>query len=150
MKKLFLCLIAGLIFTATHSQVTKETDWHEMQLKGKVKSLRETCYKAKKTSGEIVKRKRKNENKDEKDSYIIFNDAGRQIEVNEFTSDGRIYKKWTYVYDDKGIESEVNSYNADGKIIQKGKYINTYDAKGNLVTRISLRADSSLDNKYTY
>lgn len=149
MKKLILCLIAGFTFAAAYAQVSKETDWHEMKLQGKVQSLREACYKAKWISGKIEKGKKQKENLDGTDAYTVFNNDGRTIEVDEF-NDGTVLKKTEYVYDNKGIMSEVYSYNANDTLTSKHKYLNTYDDKGNLVTRIHLRADSSVDNKFTF
>jgi hypothetical protein len=137
------------MFIASKSQVTKETDWHSRNLKGKVKSLRETCYKAVKVAGEIHKGKRQHVNRDDA-SYITYNDEGRKIETDEYGKDGKVSERRTYVYDDNGIYTGVEVYDANGVLTSKHTYVNTYDDKGNLISREHLRPDGSLDNRYTY
>ena len=148
MKRLFLFLIICMVFTFANAQVTKETGWHSRNLSGKVKSLRETWYKAVKVNGEIRKGKREIAYIDDA-SYFVYNDAGRKIETAALGKDGKVTERRTYVYDDNGIYTDVEVYDANG-VASKHIYVNTYDEKGNLISREHLRPDGSLDNRYTY
>ena len=63
MKKLILSLIIGLVITIANAQTTL----HELNLKGKVKSVREICYKAVQKGNMIKKGKKERESKQVRD-----------------------------------------------------------------------------------
>src|SRR5260221_7442170 len=151
MKKIILSIIITMIVNAAYSQVRIKSDLQEMNLKGNVKSVRETSYKAVKKSHVIQKGKRKRESpKYDRDFYVILNDKGYKAEENEYNKDGSIYRKFSYLYDDRGNTIEIDWYNSDGSFSNKHKYSNTYVDKVYLTERIHYRPDSSIDAKYTY
>ena len=148
MKKIILSLTMALVIHYSNSQVTSKSDLQELEVKGKVKSLRETSYKAINVSGKIQKGKRKTENSDEKDSFISFNEKGNKIERIEYTSDGKTYEKLSYLYDDKGYDTIIYNEKDSHNLI--AKYVHKYDEKGNLIERRHYNPDGSNDNIYTY
>ena len=66
-----------------------------MNLKGKVKSIKEKFFEAVEKIGDIEKGNRKREN----DSHTMFNYQGNEIEENGFDADGSLIYKNTYKYD---------------------------------------------------
>ncbi|MBK5286470.1 MAG: hypothetical protein JJE25_13810, partial [Bacteroidia bacterium] len=117
MKKIILSLIISLIINVAASQATKKNNVQEMNLKGNVKSVRETSFEAVKKSDVIVKGKRKRESIDyDKDFQIVFDGKGYKAEKSLYNADGSIFRKVTYQYDDKGNQVEENSSHADGSI----------------------------------
>src|ERR1035437_1229094 len=104
MRKLFLLLIVIASIAKQSQAQNHKTDLQEMNLKGKVKSLKESTYQATDKGGKVQKEK----------IYVsydyVFNEQGYKIEKNEYNTNGSLDNKCTYLYNDKGNNIEVNMY----------------------------------------
>ncbi len=137
-----------------------------MNLKGKVKSIRETPYKAVEKFGEVVKGDiYSNEellfdekgNITEKNIFNIeslefkwiykYDENEKKIEDKLFSSNGNLISRQTYKYDEKGNLIETNSLNDDGSLF--GKLTYKYDKKGNRIESSWFNNDGNLDSKHT-
>ena len=124
MKKIILVILSVLCLVSCN-QSEKKNDLTEENLKGKVKSIKETLYEAVDKFGQIEKG-------DVLNNYFnIYNEKGNKIEENRYDSDGSLYFKDTYKYDEKGNKIEENRYNSDGSLYSKTTY--KYDEKGNMI-----------------
>ena len=126
MKKIILATLSVLCL-ASYGQLEKKTekknDLTEENLKGKVKSIKETTYKAVDKFGQIEKG-------DVLNNYFnIYNEKGNKIEDNFYDSDGNLSSKDTYEYDEKGNKIEKNVYDSNGRLGYK--FIYKYNEKGN-------------------
>ena len=144
MKKLLLLTLAIVtltsLFYCQNSPAKVKNGWETDDLKGKVKSYRESFYdSAEDRFGEIQKANllQKKTNK--------YDDKGNQIEENYYKADGSLNYKETYKYA-KGNLIETNYYSANGSF--DGKYINKYDDKDNRIEANNYSANGSLDHKY--
>lgn len=134
----------------------KKTYLQNMNLKGKVKSVRIIYYEAIDKFGELQKGKKEStfdESRFVRENYecnykIIFNDKGNMIEENWYNSDGGIDWKSIHKYDDKGNMIENNWYNSNSSF--DWKHIYKYDGKGNMVEKNEYKSDGIINNKYTY
>src|SRR5262245_2508436 len=104
-KYLKLLIVAAIVTAAVsgfaYSQPTGKTTLQELKLKGNVKSVSETSYKAVTKSGVIQKGKRKREGGDnERDFHTVFNTHGNQAEKILYNTDSSVFRKVTYQYDD--------------------------------------------------
>ena len=147
MKKLLstLLLIGMLVFVSFSPSAINKKDPTDLNLKGKVKTLTETMFKAVDKFGEI--QKGEIQGKD----IILFNDKGNRIEYNYYNSDdGRLSENDIFKYDDKGNKLEKTSYNSDGSLAYKYTY--KYDDNGNNIEYNRYKSDGSLmfKNKYKY
>src|SRR5262245_31265068 len=129
MKKSLLSLLIVLLFYSANSQSKKKNSLQEWNLKGSIKSVSETSYKAVKKSDAIQKGKRKREGPDyEMDFRIVFNDKGNQAEKTLYNTDGSIFKKITYRYDEKGTVIGETSTKPDGSTSAENNFICVYDS----------------------
>ena len=137
MKKIILATLS-----ASCNQSEKKNDLTEKNLKGKVKSIKETPYEAVDKFGQIEKG---NVLYDDYTSFTIYDEKGNIIEENYYDSDGNLSSKDTYEYDEKGNNIEKNNYDSDGSLNSKTTY--KYDEKGNM---IEYNTDGRFGEKYTY
>lgn len=159
---LFLTVI-NLIFC---SNVRSQSALTEINLKGKVKSLKKTDFKVvnkfgkntKDTLGVDYKNYDENGNIVKSIAYnrdgnvawnstFKYNDKRNLVEENVFYY-GYLFIKKTYDYDDKGNMIEENNYNKEG--ILENKTIYNYDDKGNIIENNYYKSDGSLDKRCTY
>ena len=136
MKKIILVILSVLCL-ASYGQLEKKSekknDLTEENLKGKVKSIKETTYKAVDKFGQIEKG-------DVLNNYFnIYNEKGNKIEENWYNSDGRLHSKYTYKYDEKGNMIEENWYESDGSLYEKHTYKYEYDKNNNWTQRIEYK-----------
>lgn len=136
MKKIILATLSVLCL-ASYGQLEKKTekknDLTEENLKGKVKSIKETTYKAVDKFGQIEKG-------DVLNNYFnIYNEKGNKIEDNFYDSDGNLSSKDTYEYDEKGNMIEENWYESDGSLYEKHTYKYEYDKNNNWTQRIEYK-----------
>ena len=137
MKKIILATLS-----ASCNQSEKKNDLTEENLKGKVKSIKETTYKA-------VDKFEQIEKGDVLNNYFnIYNEKGNKIEDNFYDSDGNLSSKDTYEYDEKGNKIEENWYNSDGSL--DSKYTYKYDEKGNIIEENYHNSNGRLYEKHTY
>ena len=112
MKKIILATLSVLCLVScnqlekkTEKKTEKKNDLTEENLKGKVKSIKETTYKAVEKFGQIEKGDVLN------NDFNIYNEKGNNIEGNgyDYDSDGILDDyKYTYKYDEKGNNIEDN------------------------------------------
>lgn len=173
MKTKVISILVFIVLLSGCSTIKKEkNDLKKMNLKGKVRSIREFYYKAVEKSGEILKGKIEKYDFEHRDTYIIFNNKGNGIEENAYNADGSFAYKWTCKYDNKGNQIETNDYDSDGKFYKKWiikykykwnkietnvynsdgsfshKWILKYDYKGNQIEQNNYRSDGSLVRKW--
>lgn len=163
----FLLFCTGIV--GQNNIVKTKNDLTELKLKGKIKSLSETTFKAIDKFGIIQKGDmifpyksftlfNVKGNEIEKDGYNILygngkqtykcDDDGNHIEWNTYNSDGILVQKYTYKIDNKGNVIEGNCYKPDGSFSRK--YSNKYDDKGNNIEENHYGPDGSLYGKVTY
>ena len=143
MKKIILAILSVLRLVSC-KQSEKKNDLTKENLKGKVKSIKETTYEAVEKFGQIEKG---DVLYDRDFSFTIYDKNGNKIEKNYYFSDG-LYSKYTYKYDKKGNTIEINNYNSNGSIHEK--YTFKYDEKGNNIEQNNYKYDGSFLYKYTY
>jgi len=143
-------LVSFIVLNSCSTVDRKDNDLKKMDIYGKVKSIRVFSYEAVNKFGEILKGKRKIINSFSKDQNILFNEVGNQIEMDEYNSDGSLYRKYIYKYDDKRNRIEENIYKSDGSLSRKITF--KYDYKGNQFEEKWCNSDGSLyekrNNKY--
>ena len=114
----------------------------ELGLKGNVKFIARSTYKAVEKFGEIEKDYLSSKYTDK------YDEKGNVIEENKYNADGSLRSfrpKTTYKYDENGNKIEENWYNA-GSLRYEFTY--KYDEKGNKIEESWYNADGSLDAKY--
>ncbi len=126
-----LALLTIASCSVSQNKERKKTDLDEMDLKGKVKSVKESEYKAVNKFGEIEK------GEVQREPVYLFNTEGNITELAEYNSDGSLDKKWIYKYDDKGNKVERAWYESDGSLNQKYTYEYEYDKQGNWIKKIT-------------
>ena len=142
MKKIILAILSVLRLVSC-KQSEKKNDLTEENLKGKVKSIKETLYEAVDKFGQIEKGNWFN------NYFTIYDKKGNIIEENDYDSDGSLNSKTTYKYDEKGNKIEENDYDSDGRLDSKTTY--KYDEKGNTIEKNYYSySDGRLDSKITY
>ena len=171
MKKIILATLSVLSLVSygqLEKKSEKKNDLTEENLKGKVKSIKETTYKAVDKFGQIEKGDVLNNyfniynekgnkiednfydsdgNLSSKDTYE-YDEKGNKIEKNVYDSNGRFHSKYTYKYDEKGNMIEDNVYDSNGRLYFKKTY--KYDEKGNKIEENWYNSDGRLHSKYTY
>lgn len=144
MKKIILLI--GLLIFSSCSVKSQKNDLESLNLKGNVKSVKETTYEAIEEFSEIIKGKRKAIVLGVPlDSYITFNSDGNIIENNKFYSDGSLGFRETFKYD--GNTTEKTYLNTSRGEIRKE--LSVYDDKRNLVERKDI-SENKVINVYKY
>ncbi len=153
--QLLLTIFSTLLFVNfSLSQIPPKNDIEEMNLNGKVKSIKLNTYEVIKKNGEINKGKIIIDY--ESSQYFLFDTKGNKIEKSsyKYELDGSI-DKYSYKYDDNGNKTEENQYfykdTTEWKLSKKHVY--KYDNKGNLIEEgdyFSGNINSNITNKFTY
>ncbi|MFA5557000.1 MAG: hypothetical protein WCY06_00040 [Flavobacteriaceae bacterium] len=157
MKTQFKTIIVGLFlilfFVGCKSEKT-ENDLTKANLKGKVKSTKETPYKAVEKFGEVTKGNVyinkfyfSDDNLDIISSikHIVYNEIGNETENRDYDSNGNTLKRRTFNYDEKGKRISQSVYNPKG-LEYKESY--KYDEKGNQIEWSWYNSDGKLKSKY--
>ena len=177
MKKIFVVIIGIVAISNGTFAQTKKTDWEKNGLKGTVKSVSISHYKAIDKFGIIGKVEKLNTDTIEGVLFQKYNNKGckiEEIECRNYYSKGVIIKVHTYnyfdnkqniierrvynpdgslnyheiyKYDDNNNMVEANSYKADKLSI---KVILKYDTKNNLIEESEYNPDGSLYSKSFY
>ncbi|AFL96689.1 hypothetical protein ACQ1Q1_08150 [Ornithobacterium rhinotracheale] len=145
MKRIILITLSAISLWACDKQ-HKKTDAEEMHLKGKVKSVKQTTYKAVEKFGQVERGSESGFNND--NFYVVFNEKGNCIEEVRYNSEGNIDRKSTLAYDEKENCIERVRYNAEGSIDEKMTL--AYDDKGNKIECVFYNSDDSIYSKSTY
>lgn len=120
-----------LFLTSFTSDNKKTNDWEINKLKGKVKTMKESSYKAITTvSGAIIKDTNKTEYVANKDKYIIFNESGYRIEEMRFTKNGDVAYTFKFTYDENQKIKEGSLLHDNPEYVSGYSYI--YNEKGEL------------------
>jgi hypothetical protein len=103
----------------------------ELNLIGKVKSIKEDTH-----SEKITLNGTKKIEEDESKYYMnhqlrVFDEAGNEIKTTTFNKDGSINSSWESKYSKPGMVSEINDFN--GKHEPDGKEVFEYDANDYLI-----------------
>lgn len=146
-NNLFIALIIFVIPNFILSCGNLENDLLESNLNGKVKSVRETSYKAIDRFGEIQKGDIIDDEILISNYYSLYNNKGNLIDLINYEIDGSIYNKTTITYDKNNRVSEIIWVYDDGN---QDKWISKYDEHGYLIEDKSYNVDGSLYNKYLY
>ncbi len=137
MKKIILLIILSSLCFNSFAQ--KKNDLTKENLKGKVKSLKITKYKAIDKFGEIIKGKKE-------DAYhILYNEKGNKTEVSHYKPNGNLDYKGIYKYNERGNLIEDSFYKSDGRLDCKSVY--KYDERGSQIEVSHYKPDGSLRNK---
>jgi hypothetical protein len=120
----------------------QNTDYNKWNLKGRVKSIRESSFSAKDIDGKYMA--------DSLQYYYLneFNIYGNKILDTKFLPDGKSDKNYTYKYDKDNRRTEENQYGRDGKLIRTISY--TYDSNGYLIEDNSIEGNGKPGKKITY
>ena len=143
MKKIILATLS-VLYLVSYGQLEKKSekknDLTEENLKGKVKSIKETLYEAVDKFGQIEKGDVLVDSSavyTDDGHFKIYNEKGNKIEENYYNSNGRLYSKTTYKYDEKGNIIEENHYDSNGRL--DSKYTYEYDKNNNWTQRIEYK-----------
>ncbi|MGQ3586239.1 hypothetical protein [Ornithobacterium rhinotracheale] len=83
MKRIILIMLSALSLWACDKH-HKKTDAEKMHLKGKVKSVKQTTYKAVEKFGQVERGSESGFNND--NFYVVFNEEGNRIEVIRYNA----------------------------------------------------------------
>jgi hypothetical protein len=143
-KDKFLVVITLLIIVGCKEKnISFKNDLSEMNLKGKVKSVRKMGFEVKDT----ILLTKGNKYKGIFEETFSFNESGNLIESNQFQTSGELYSKILYSYDSLGLKSKVEWYSEFGK--ETDTYYK-YDSLGNIIEYNSFNLDGTLAQKYTF
>src|SRR6187401_3244097 len=125
MKKYISIFYIFLIVVSCSKAKEPENNWDEMNLNGKVRSLKEQKYiPAEKNdilpNGKLIKLS--------DSSTIVFNSQGNIIEKSIYKADGTLKMKTIYTYDYNGRLTEQNGYKSGGTLEWGSTY--KYDSNG--------------------
>ena len=146
-KILTIFLITLTVCGCSHNN--KKTTWESDRLKGKVKTIRTIAYDAVDTLNQVVKGQVID---DVYGSILIkYDSIGNWTEYRSFNPDGS--NRWAEfpVFDRKNNMVERYDYTySDSDSTLYLKYINQFDAKGNLVESARFNANDSIIARYIY
>jgi hypothetical protein len=135
-----LCFFLCVAHTAFAQQ--PKTDLQRINLKGKIKSIKASQYKAKDVFGTPAK--------DGLEEYSIttYNRAGNINEENFYKANGALYAKKVHKYNEKGLRTDLSHYTASGTLA--AKYVCQYDAKGFLTEEKAYDENGKQTSRLTY
>lgn len=129
----------------TSKEIIKN-DLIKENLKGKVKSIRQTPYEAVEKFGEITKGNVFHEFYISINSIIEFNEEGNVIMEGYYLPNGNFHRN--YKKDNRGNKIEENRYNSNGEFLEKQVYV--YDERDILIEDNIYRSDGKLSFKTIY
>ncbi len=145
MKILLSVSLCSMFFTYSFAQkALLQTDVQEMNLKGKVKSVREMYYSAIEKDGKIVKDKMD-------DNYLIkYDKNGNQIEKIVYDLNGNIKYATETKYSRPGLRAQHLFKNEKNETTTRWVY--EYDVNDYLVKETAYNSSGNIDeqNNYTY
>ena len=117
----------SLIFFLSSFSVSLSINTHleNEELKGKVKSVKETSYRVKQSGNAIVKVEKEGES----NSYREFNKQGNYKKIEYYKVDDSFIGKYSYMYDNDDNNIQINWSDSKGVLLQEHHY--AYDRKGN-------------------
>lgn len=145
--KYLLSILISLTFlvSCTQNEEQKTTskkinDWKKHNLSGEVKSYRETKFLAVNDFSIIEKGEKK---KHLFNRETLFNFDGFKIETNDYTSDGTLANRTTYLYQNSTLK-EYNCYDSQGTPFKTGKY------EYNDIGQVAKLIDNTTDGKHNW
>lgn len=138
MKFLLICSIA-IVSTAT----AQNNDWKQLELKGKVKSVKiDDKHRYKKDGVNFTQWENMF------GYYYQFNTAGRYTEVQQFFGDGSLNYKTVYNQDPKTKKAELSLFDKDGK--PNGRKSHRFNDGGNLSEIVEYLKDGKFNRRYVF
>lgn len=110
-------------------KIEPNTDWATLDIKGRVKILKENSFEAVTTDGKIEKG-RSTGVYWSNDTYYIFNKIGHIVQKATFRYSGTLLYQSDYVYDSLWRNIRITSINADNSL--KSVKLYKYDDKGRI------------------
>jgi YD repeat-containing protein len=138
--RIIVTLTASLLMIGCSQESSKTTDLEALNLKGKVKCVKETSYRVEKNGdGNFLFIARENRKACKKDMQTLFDDRGNGIEIIFFNSDESISSKSEIEHNTQNNALGESRYDSEGKLLFKKKY--KYNSKGKRIEEINLDAD---------
>ncbi len=124
-----------------------QTDVEKEGLKGKVKQIRQTHYKAFERDGNVYLAGIQGECYDEKNKVVTFNEAGRMLENIISSESGGLFGT---IYNEKGLSKEVTHYSSLGIVSSKTCY--QFNEDGDTIEMIGYDKNGDANSKsiHTY
>lgn len=140
MKSSLILLLAITVSTGAMAQ--SKTDWEQLSLKGKVKSLQTKQTHRYKNKGVFTPWENSY-------GYLTrFNTTGYHTEYNEFLANDSLNYRITYTYIPKEKKAELRYFNKELKPTIHKTYL--YDTKGNHIDQLEYAIDGQQDRRYMY
>ena len=145
--KLIFFLLSLMALVACESKSSK-TDWDKQNLKGKVKSIKETPYEAIGYSGEYHKKNLAP--RGFANNEFSFDETGKLLKEISYNKNGGVLNVYTYNYDNKGLLLSKDTYDSKGNLEEKSVY--KHDLQGNITEENSYNTNGKLksNNYYIY
>lgn len=125
MRYLFIPLVLSIVWSCSNSSKSErinsnyeDTDWHKLNLKGKVKAIKEIKFLAVDDFSEIQNGEKV---KHIYNKEILFNLDGSKIEQNDYIPDGTLANRIMYLHQQNKLV-EYNEYDSQGLLFGTGKY----------------------------
>jgi len=151
-----LTIISILLLFSQCTENKIKTDLTKENLKGRVKSIKETPYHVVEKFGEVTKGDINIEGGYLTDDYWLllssiwhktYNEIGFEMETKKYDANGNTLKRSVCNYDEKGKLIDWKSYNTKGL---ESKTTYKYDEKGNQIESNSYNPKGELEYKNTY
>ncbi|MDF2381274.1 hypothetical protein JMG10_07345 [Nostoc ellipsosporum NOK] len=137
--KIFAVIL--LLFSLTVN-AQKKNDWDNLDLKGKVKSIRIKQTHRYKKDGVFTPWE------NSYGSLTTFNNTGYRTEYNEFYGNDSLSYKITYTYNLKEKRADLAYFNKDLKPTITKRYF--YNSKGYQIDQLEYTIDGKFDRRYAY
>lgn len=132
----------AFLLVLTLSANAQKTDWNELGLKGKVKSLQTKETHRYKKNGVFTPWENSY-------GYLTkFNNTGYRTEYIEFLGNDSLSYRITYTYNFKEKKADLAYFNKDLKPTITKKYF--YNTKGLLIDQLEYTIDGKFDRRYAY
>jgi len=167
-------VIGIFLYNCSGDFANEKNDLEQMNIYGRVKSIKEFSYEAQDKFGEISKGNRANINYSSKllglcvsvegsemaeirhpawltmpeNCVRLFNDKGNLTEISYYALNGNLTAKSIYKYDSKGNKIELISFNSEGDIKGKIKYL--YDDNSHIIEEVRYDLNGIIDFKFSY
>lgn len=123
----------------------KQTDVELHDMKGVVKSVKETYHKAFYKGDKIIRGKQDELMGVETNNITFYNEAGKMTERHHFTKDGGLLKVH---YGNNGQYASMVSHKADGSIAHSSTY--KFNEKDQCIENCTFQGDGTISSRYEY
>lgn len=125
------------------------SDLKEYELKGKVKSVHQTIYKAEVNNGVVVRGERISNDYDY-ENQMSFDSNGKKTEETRYDQEGKPKFTLKYKYDVNLSCIEEGRYNPDGSLVRKGHFKYEYNDRKLPVQKSWLNDSGSVKQTQTF